>query len=154
MFKTLYTTLKNRVRNPIVIEGPSKTIQEPKAMCDINNIVDLYCRSGRAVDLLTIQPWQEEDLTSIPQDYQECLEFMATIQEDFNRLPAQLRKEVGNNPLSMLKWITDPANKERGVELGLFERMPANSDFVSNDIDIPVDSGNNGNINVNEVTKS
>lgn len=124
MFKTLYTTLSKRERDPFVSDKPTKTIQEPKAACDINNIVDLYCRQGRAADLLAIQPWQGEDISSIPTDYIECLEYIETIQADFDNLPAAVRKEVGNTPLGMLQWITNPANKERGVELGLFKRLP------------------------------
>lgn len=122
MFKTLYTTLSKRVRAPFVSEKPTKTIQEPKDACDINNIVDLYCRQGRAAELLTIQPWQGEDLSMVPDNYMDCLEFIQCVQEDFDNLPASVRKEVGNNPLGMLHWIMNPANKERGVELGIFEK--------------------------------
>lgn len=138
MFKTLYTTLSKRVREPFVSDKPTKTIQEPKAACDINNIVDLYCRQGRAADLLSIQPWQGEDVSSIPTDYMECLEYVNAVQEDFDNLPSAVRKEVGNSPMSMLQWITNPANKERGVELGLFERLPVE----------PVDVGSVSNTGV------
>lgn len=145
MFKTLYTTLSKRMRDPFVSDKPTKTIQEPKAACDINNIVDLYCRQGRAADLLTIQPWQGEDLSMVPDNYMDCLEFVQSVQDDFDSLPAAVRKEVGNNPLGMLQWIMDPANKGRGVELGIFEKpfadnLPFTGDNVVTSERVPLES--------------
>lgn len=140
MFKTLYSTLKERVRDEFkyVSDKPSLTIQEPSEACDINNIVDLYCRSGRAVDLLTVQPWTGEDVSSIPADYQECLEYVETIKQDFDNLPSKIRQEVGGSPFSMLQWITNPDNKERGVELGLFTKPVQDVVFDSSVLDVPV----------------
>ena len=140
MFKTLYTTLENRVRDEFIYvsDKPSLTIQEPSEACDINNIVDLYCRSGRAADLLTVQPWIGEDVSSIPADYQECLEYVESVQQEFDNLPSKIRQEVGGSPLSMLQWITNPDNKERGVELGLFAKPVQDVVLDSPVLDSPV----------------
>lgn len=146
MFKTLYTTLAKRERVILLSDKPTKTIQEPKTMCDINNIVDLYCRSGRAADLLTIQPFEGIDCAAIPDNYMDCLEYVNEVQADFDSLPSAIRKEVGNTPLGMLQWISNPANKERGVELGIFEKSITDSVLPSGDmvvtpehLDIPLE---------------
>lgn len=144
MFKTLYTTLANRDRQEYqyTSDKPSLTIQEPSESCDINNIVDLYCRSGRAIDLLTIQPWTGEDVSVVPNDYLECLEYIETVKQDFDNLPSKIRQEVGGTPLSMLQWITNPANKERGVELGLFAKPVQDVVLDSPVLDSPVELPN------------
>lgn len=81
--------------------------------------------------------------------YQECLEVVMQAEEQFANLPASIRKEFGNTPEGMLKWINNPDNFERGVELGIFEKPVGNLDTVDvsnpvvspDSLSNPVDSG-------------
>ena len=108
---------------PFVFEKPSLTLQEPKEDCDINHIVELYCGINPQFNPLLNQPFFEsQDLANLPTDLLSAYETVGDINERFSALPSLIREEVGNSPVNMLKWISQPNNFERGVQLGIFAK--------------------------------
>lgn len=121
-FKTLYNRLEHRDK-PFEFTKPSMTLQEPKDDCDINHIVELYCGINPRVNPLLQQPFFEgEDLAALPQTLLEAYETTDAISERFAQIPSDVRRELGDSPVNMLQWISNPANRKRGEELGIFAK--------------------------------
>lgn len=154
-FKTLYNRLELRDK-PFVFTKPSMTIQEPKEDCDINHIVELYCGINPRVNPLLQQPFFEgEDTADMPTTLLEAYEITEDINGRFMQLPSDVRRELGDSPVNMLKWISDPNNKQRGEQLGIFRQSSnANSQGVGNSVaaaeHLPV---NTPQVNNNPVTE-
>lgn len=126
-FKTLYNRLAHR-DEPFKFEKPSLTIQEPKEDCDINHIVELYCGINPQYNPLLQEPFFDSvDTASLPADLLEAYSTVEDINARFASLPSRLREEVGNSPVNMLQWISNPNNYKRGVELGIFNQASGNS---------------------------
>lgn len=120
-----------------VIQGVSCTLQEFKNECDINHILYMYKVKGVAPPISPVAPTYE-DVTGCASDYMTAMQIVMEADEQFNALPSQVRKEVGNTPLGMLQWLQDPKNQQRGVELGLFEKVDVPAPVVANPVAPPV----------------
>ena len=132
-FKTLFNRLSLRDK-PFVFEKPSLTLQEPKEDCDINHIVQLYCGINPQFNPLLNQPFFEsQDLAGLPSDLLSAYETIDDINNRFASLPSRLREEVGNSPVNMLQWISNPSNHERGVQIGLFAKPVISGSQTSDD---------------------
>ena len=142
-FRTIYSAREESRENKkaVKFETESFTDQNFKEETDINMILAKYkvtrnpALLGLGANGEPLKKPQYGDFGDVG-TYQECLEIVQEAQEQFENLPAAIRKEVGNSPESMLKWIENPDNYERGVELGIFEKLPQN-----------LDSSNVGDIN-------
>ena len=152
-FRNIYSARQETRQNKKAVKFVlgSKTDQNFKEETDVNMILAKYkvTRDPRHIGLgFDGQPVgnpQYGDYGDVG-TYQEALEIVMDAQEQFEQLPAAIRKEVGNTPEGMLKWIENPANYERGVELGIFEKRSENLDSsnVGNNINPPsgvVDTG-------------
>lgn len=117
-----------------IIQGVSCTLQEFKNECDINHILYMYKVKGVMPPIAPVAPTYE-DVTGCASDYMTAMQIVMEADEQFNALPSQVRKEVGNSPLGMLQWLQDPKNQQRGVELGFFEK-----------VGVPDSVGGNGNV--------
>lgn len=107
--------------NPPRIQGkvftlPSMTQQHFKDECDVNNILKRYVETGI---LENIGPGVYTDLMEAG-DYRQAIHTIMNADEAFKLLPSNIRKEFGNDPAAFMEFIHDPDNKERGIELGLF----------------------------------
>lgn len=127
-FKTLFNRLDKDMRDKaFAFEKPSRTLQEPKEDCDINHIVELYCGITPAMNPLLQQPiFVGEDAASLPKTLLEAYETIDDINQRFATIPSAIRREVGDSPVNMLKWISDPANRKRGEEIGIFNKTVDN----------------------------
>lgn len=103
-----------------VVEGESMTQQHFKDQCDINKILTRYSRDG-LVAHLAAKPGAYMDLPA-DLDYQAALHLVMDAEENFLALPAELRKELDNDPAQFLAWIADESNRDRAIELGLIDR--------------------------------
>lgn len=112
-----YQKINKRKRVQIIFTDESLTQQNLKDEVDINNIVRKYKVTGEFPE--TKQGYYA-DVSNIP-DYQQAVEIVKTAQESFNLLPAKIRAEFMNDPGTMLKWLENPANGPRAIELGLIE---------------------------------
>lgn len=128
-FRTIYSTRSEdpQAKKAKTFKKFSKTDQRFKDETDVNMILARYRVTGdKAVLGLQpsgepIRPPQYGDFSEVG-TYQECLEVVINAQEQFDALPAVVRKEVGNTPEGMLQFISNPDNYDRGVELGIFEK--------------------------------
>lgn len=98
----------------------SRTKQCFKDEVNINNIVNKYIKYGKLPDMIQRDP-QFGDFSDVP-SYQESLNILQKANDQFMELPAIVRKKFGNDPLQMLDFVSDPANKEEMYDLGLAVR--------------------------------
>lgn len=111
----------------------SLTQQHFAEECDINTIVDRFMRTG-------VMP--EGVLTPSYADFDEVVDFQSAqnairaAQENFFRMPAEIRARFQNSPQVFLEFFGDPANQEEAIKLGLATRR------VSPDKQIDGSAGN------------
>lgn len=105
-------------RLPTVIAGESKTLQNFKDECDINNIMKKFERTGMLNHAKAFEGGYG-DFTDTPVDFQEAMNIVLRAEEMFATVPAKVRKEFDNDAGKFLSFVEDPANLERCRELGL-----------------------------------
>lgn len=99
---------------------PSRTKQEFQSECDINEIMRRYELTGTISHISSQQPIYD-DVSGIT-DYQSALEQVRKAEAAFNALPSELRKELDYDPANLIPYLQDEKNRERCVELGLFNK--------------------------------
>jgi len=113
-FKTMLT----RTRVPSDAGGISRTKQSEEPATNINRIVERYMRTR---DENILNPLGRKlnfaDVTGM--DYMEMRNAIADIGNEFQRLPSKVRKLFDNDAYQMLRWLEDPRNTEKAMELGL-----------------------------------
>lgn len=98
-------------------EGPTMTQQHFKEECDINHILKKFVATGI---LPNVGPGVYADLGD-QGDYRESIQRIRDADEMFLQLPSTIRKEFQNDPGAFLAFVQNPANLERGIELGIFQ---------------------------------
>lgn len=96
---------------------PSKTRQEFKAECDINNILAGYNKTGLVTHVNKYQG-QYADVTGNI-DYQLALNAVIAGTDAFDSLPSNIRKRFENDPKLFLDFVSDPDNRNEMIRLGL-----------------------------------
>lgn len=127
-----------RTRQIFACRTPSLTQQDRAAECDINRIVARHAETGLWGESLatpTRQPMYGDFTADV--DLYTAQKLLCTAKESFASLPSDVRKEFGNDALVMLKWLENPANYERGVELGLLEKRSEQGPL---DVTVPTDT--------------
>ena len=109
-------------RRRVIVQNaePSKTDQSFQKKCDVNHIMKTAERTGQITHLRKSQG-QFMDCTQMG-SLQDAYETVGQAQRSFNALPANVRKEFDNDPIKMQKFLLDPKNKDRAIELGLMEK--------------------------------
>lgn len=117
VIRSMYGTKKP---GPKVSCGKSMAQQQFKDECDINNILRRYEDTGSWTGDLRIPTRQplSGDFTDIP-DLMTAQAMLIEGREAFDALPARLRKRFDNNPIDLLQFLSDPANRDECIELGL-----------------------------------
>jgi len=108
-----------RGRAQTILHGHSLTKQSFKDECDINQIIAKAVRTG-------VLPEGSQGLYSDVSDvpsYQESLELVKRATEQFEALPAKLRKRLNNDPQEFLSFVHDPENIDELVKYGLAVRQ-------------------------------
>lgn len=95
----------------------SRTKQSFKDEADINNIVAKYNKTGQLPSLISQNP-KYGDFTS-DVSYQESLNTVMFANEQFNALSAKVKLRFNNDPMELLKFVSDAKNKDEMYELGL-----------------------------------
>lgn len=96
------------------------TKQSHKDECDINVIVARYKKTGQ-FPLNLSNPGVYGDFSGIGQ-YQDALEVVLRANEQFDRLPAELRKRFGQDVEKYLAYVADPANVAEMQQLGMIDK--------------------------------
>ena len=100
------------------VGGESLTEQHHKDDCDIHTILRRFVATG-VLPVLDSSPVYG-DFSNV-QSYQEAQNLIARIGRYFESLPANLRARFNNSRAQFVDFVNDPANKEEGIRLGIFE---------------------------------
>lgn len=119
---TFHTRFKPPAKVKQLPGGETLTKQEFKDECDINRIMARALRHG----VLPQQPGALYGDFSEVGDYQEAQNIILHAQQQFAALPSKVRERFDNDPANMLRFVSDPKNKEEGRKLGLYNpELPA-----------------------------
>lgn len=113
-FRTPYTPWED---HSIDCGEVSLTKQSDMDSCDINKILAKYEKTGILPDMIKENP-QYGDFSN-PIDYQESLNIVIHAQEQFDALPALVRRRFDNDAAKFLAFASDERNLEEMGELGL-----------------------------------
>lgn len=131
----MYYTIKNK---PKVVSQSFKggvTQQHFKEETDVNQIVKKYMRTGVLGNPLSA-PTEAPKFSTFDQnfDYFGAQCFIAKAQQEFEALPAVVRKRFDNDPGQLIAFLSDEKNRPEAENLGLVEprpeeQLPAGSDL-------------------------
>ena len=109
-----------RTRVVTAFTEPSKTQQQFKKDCDVNVIIKKY-RQGHAITHISKHEGGYGDFTEIS-SYQDALDKVITLNQEFSRLPSEIRTRFNNDPGRLIDFINDERNTDEAIRLGLLEK--------------------------------
>lgn len=127
IFKTQYSA--QVPKKGIVFTDKSRTQQEFKDECNINVIMERYMATGIINHTSEYQP-VFADVTAFQGDLQAAYDMIDRADAAFNALPSGLRAELNNNPRNLFAFISNPANKQKCIDYGIFNKPEFVSDPV------------------------
>lgn len=89
--------------------------------CDVNYLMRNAQRRGEPLDL-DFSGFRYADVSQIP-DFISINNQIIRAEEQFMRLPAQVRREFNHNAVEFLAFISDSRNRERAEKLGLLKKI-------------------------------
>ena len=104
--------------------SPSRTQQQFKEECDVNNILRNYVNTGVLTHTAAVPP-EFGDFSEVPSDYGEALVLIERSKEMFNALPSDVRDRFDNKPQNLVQFLKDESNREEAEKLGLVNRKEA-----------------------------
>ena len=114
--KRVHNALDPARRVTIACDG-GRTQQHFKDEADVNFIVDRWMSSGQLTHVSTAQAITGEFDT--PEDFQDAVSRVLAAEAAFMELPAELRARFANSPAAFISFVSDGANQEEAVALGL-----------------------------------
>ncbi len=112
-----HNTPRKRVQIRFAKKGRTK--QSFKDQCDINKIIARHTATGAISHLNTSQAGYGY---ATSQDFSQAMRTVTDAQNSFNNLPDEIQIRFGGNPAELLDFAHDPANKDEGVQLGLWPK--------------------------------
>lgn len=97
----------------------SLTQQSFAEECDINEIVRRFGLTGEMPQSFAMP--MAGDFTGIS-DFHSAVNMVVQAQEEFETLPAELRKRFANDPGELIAFLGDERNREEAVKLGLVNK--------------------------------
>jgi phage internal scaffolding protein len=104
----------------------SLAVQASRDECDINVLVERFGLTGRMPDQMVGQlmaqvqiPPKYNDFGEIIFDYQTAANAVIQADKSFMSLPAKLRSRFSNSPQALLDFLSNDANRDEAVALGL-----------------------------------
>ena len=94
-----------------------RTEQHHKQLCDINNIIRSYDKTG-LVQHVNQAKAMYGDFTEV-NEYQESLNLVLRAQASFDELPSAIRRRFANDPGAFMEFVTNPENLDEMIKLGL-----------------------------------
>lgn len=98
----------------------SRTQQQFKDHCDINNIIKKYEVTG-VITHLNKKTGQYIDATQL-KDYHSSLQTVIDAKNLFMQLPSDLRAKFENDPQKLIDFVDDKNNYDDAVSLGLIPK--------------------------------
>lgn len=100
---------------------PSLAVQSEAEDADINVIVKRFGLTGTMPEGVRLP--QYGDFTGIV-DYRDALAALKEADENFMQYPAHLRARFENDPQRFLEFVSNPANKQQMIDLGIEPSSP------------------------------
>ena len=103
-------------------EDDSLAVQSSKDECDINTIVKRFGLTGELPGDVAMP--QSGDYSNVG-DFHSAMNVVRQAQEEFLRVPADIRARFANDPQKFTDFFADSDNQEEAIRLGLASRKPA-----------------------------
>lgn len=120
MATKIYSRFDRPKKDGVVFTEKTRTQQHFAKEVDINEIVKHAINTGDVSVLTPQQRGEYYDCTAF-EDYQQALEFVAAVEEDFYSLPSDVRQHFKHDPDAYVEFMSDPRNVAKAVELGLLQ---------------------------------
>lgn len=105
----------------LLCEDESLAVQSSRDECDINTIVKRFGLTGELPGDVDMP--QSGDYSGIG-DFHSAMNVVRQAQEEFLRVPADIRARFANDPQAFSEFFNDPANQDEAIRLGLASRKP------------------------------
>ncbi|UOF82700.1 scaffold protein [Microviridae sp.] len=99
----------------------SLAIQSAESESNINTIVRKFGLTGQLPDQVAMP--QSGEFHDIP-DYHTAMNLIRKTNEEFLKVPAEVRARFGNDPQSFMMFVEDDANRDEARRLGLLKPVP------------------------------
>lgn len=117
-----YDALDDSIQCTWVNPDPdTRADQSGKDDADINVIVKRFLGGQQLMGPPQLPTF--EDYSEVT-DYQSMMNLVRQAAEEFNELPANLRRRFDNDPGKLESFIADPANRTEAESLGLVDKKP------------------------------
>lgn len=107
--------------NGFFCHDESLAIQSAEEESNINTIVRRFGISGELPDNLRMP--QSGDFTNAL-DFHASMNLVRQAQEEFVRVPAEIRARFNNDPSRLMAFIEDESNYDEALKLGLVNKRP------------------------------
>ena len=101
-------------------EDESLAIQSAEEETNINTIVKRFGLTGELPGDIAMP--QSGDFTNIP-DFHSAMNLIRKTQEEFMKVPADIRARFGNDPQAFMAFCEDDNNREEARRLGLLKAV-------------------------------
>ncbi len=95
------------------------TEQSHKNMCDVNNIIKKYDKTGLIAHLSKMEA-RFGDMTGL--EFKEAQDQIILAKNMFAQLPPEIRKKFENDPAKLLEFMEDPNNRQEAIKLGMIKQ--------------------------------
>lgn len=102
----------------LVCEDESLAIQSAAEEADINTIVRRFGLTGQLPDQVSMPRYG--DFSGLP-DFHAAMNLVRTTQEEFLRVPADVRARFGNDPQAFMEFLEDDRNRDEARRMGLLK---------------------------------
>jgi len=116
MIRTRYSDFE-RVR--FTSKKPSRTKQNHKGECDINQIIKKFQKTGQLEHVKT-NPQIYGNFTD-PITYHDAMNLVSSANQQFEGLSSAVRERFDNNPAKFLEFATNGRNAEEMAQMGLMD---------------------------------
>ncbi len=121
--RQIWSAYDQQPRKPLIIKGESRTKQEFKDECDINNIIKRFDKTGVLEHVQENEGYYTE---TGELDFQAAQDIIATGNSMFEGLPSIIRKRFDNKPEKFLGFMENEENMAEAVKLGLIKAPTSN----------------------------
>ena len=99
----------------LTCSDPSKAVQSQKDDADINVIVKRFGVTGQLPAAVLLPEYG--DFTGID-NYRDAIEAVRTAEEEFLKIPSEVRAKFNHDPQAWLEYVNNPANQQWLAENG------------------------------------
>lgn len=109
------------VESGLVCDDDSRAVQSAEEESNINTIVRRFGISGKLPDQVAMP--KSGDFSGAP-DFHTAMNLVRQAQEEFVRVPADVRARFRNDPQEFMNFFENPDNYAEALKLGLVNVRP------------------------------